>query len=77
MPAATPEGTSSLMSALLHCAAFGFLGIIMVTVGFKIFDAVVTKIDLETEIGKGNVAAAVLSGAALVAIGLIVAAAIN
>jgi uncharacterized membrane protein YjfL (UPF0719 family) len=62
---------------LLHCSLFGGLGIVLVIAGFKIFDWVITKIDLEAEIAKGNVAAAILSAAAILGISLIVAAAIN
>lgn len=62
---------------LINSVVFGLLGIIMVIVGFKIFDRVITRIDLEEEIKKGNVAAAVLSGAVIVALGLIVAASIG
>jgi putative membrane protein len=73
----TGEGVSSLFTALWQCAAFGVLGILLVTIGFKLFDAVITKSDLEREVAKGNVAAAILSGAAILAIGIIVAAALH
>jgi uncharacterized membrane protein YjfL (UPF0719 family) len=52
------------------------LGILLVTFGFKFFDFVITRIDLEKEIAKGNVAAAVLSGAAILGISIIMAVAI-
>jgi len=71
------DGTHSVWRLLLHCALFGGLGIILVIVGFKVFDWVITKIDLEDEINKGNVAAAILSAAAIIAISFIVAAAIH
>ena len=67
----------SIWQLLLHCALFGGLGVILVTAGFKFFDGIITKIDLEQEILKGNMAAAVLSAAAILAIGIIVAAAIH
>ena len=63
--------------AAWHSVAFGLLGITMVIIGFKLFDAVLTRIDLEAEILKGNLAAAVLSGAAIIGTALIVAAAIS
>ena len=63
--------------ALLYCAIFGVLGIILVFTGFKVFDKAIAKIDLEAEISKGNVAAAVLSGAAIIAIAIIIAAAMS
>ena len=71
------EGVSSVFTALWQCAAFGVLGILLVTIGFKLFDAVITKSDLEQEVAKGNVAAAILSGAAILALGIIVAAALH
>ena len=67
----------NLGEALLYTALFGVVGILLVFVGFKIFDKAITKIDLEAEVAKGNVAAAVLSGAAIVAIAIIIAAAMS
>jgi len=72
-----PVPQHTIWNLLVHCALFGGLGILLVIVGFKIFDAVITKIDLEAEINKGNVAAAVLSAAAIIGISLIVASAIH
>ena len=62
--------------SLLYSAVYGCLGILLVTFGFKFFDFVITRIDLEKEIAKGNVAAAVLSGAAILGISIIMAVAI-
>ena len=67
----------NLGEALLFTALFGVVGIVLVFIGFKVFDKAITKIDLEAEISKGNVAAAVLSGAAIVAIAIIIAAAMS
>ena len=67
----------NLGEALLYCAVFGVLGIVLVLVGFKIFDKLITRADLEQEICKGNVAAAILSGAAIIAISIIIAAAMS
>jgi len=58
--------------ALLNCALFGVLGIVLVTIGFKVFDMVLTKIDIEQEVAKGNVAAAILGSVAIIAITAIV-----
>jgi putative membrane protein len=63
--------------AAWHSVAFGLLGITMVIVGFKLFDLVLTRLDLEAEILKGNIAAAILSGAAIIATAIIVASAIS
>jgi uncharacterized membrane protein YjfL (UPF0719 family) len=63
--------------ALGYSALFGLMGIVMVLIGCKIFDKTVTRINLEQEILKGNIAAAILSGSAIIAIGLIIAASIG
>lgn len=62
---------------LLDCSLFGILGILLVTLGFKLFDLIITKIDLQNEVAKGNVAAAILGGAAIIAMGIIVASSIH
>jgi putative membrane protein len=67
----------NLGEALLYTALFGVVGIVLVFIGFRVFDKAITKIDLEAEVAKGNVAAAVLSGAAIVAIAIIIAAAMS
>ena len=67
----------NLGEALLYTAVFGVVGIILVFIGFKIFDKAITKIDLEAKVAKGNVAAAVLSGAAIIALAIIIAAAMS
>jgi putative membrane protein len=67
----------NLGEALLYTALFGVVGIVLVFIGFKIFDKAITKIDLEAEISKGNTAAAILSGAAIIAVAIIIAAAMS
>lgn len=67
----------NLGEALLYTAVFGIVGIILVFVGFKIFDKAITQINLEAEVAKGNVAAAILSGAAIIALAIIIAAAMS
>ena len=67
----------NLGEALLYTAVFGIVGIILVFLGFKIFDKAITKINLEAEVAKGNVAAAILSGAAIIALAIIIAAAMS
>jgi len=67
----------NLGEALLYTALFGVVGIVLVFAGFKLFDKAITKIDLEAEISKGNIAVAVLSGSAIIAIAIIIAAAMS
>src|SRR3954465_9283441 len=62
--------------ALVATVAFGFVGIALAIVGFKLFDAF-TKFDLEKEIcDNRNMAVAVLCAGLLIGICLIIAAAI-
>jgi len=67
----------TLGDALVNVVLFGVLGIVLVILGFKIFDKIITRIDLEDEIRKGNVAAAILSGAVIIGLSLIIAAAMG
>lgn len=72
----TPDGSwhsQSLPGALANMAIFAIVGVLLLLICFKIFDKAITKIDLETEIGKGNVAAAILAGAILISISIILA----
>src|SRR6185369_2449923 len=67
---------TTLGGALLATLAFGLAGIFLAIAGFKLFDAF-TKFNLEKEICENrNMAVAVLCGAMLLGICLIVAAAI-
>jgi uncharacterized membrane protein YjfL (UPF0719 family) len=77
VPAVEGWRAHTLGQALGYSALFGFMGILMVLIGCKIFDKTVTRINLEQEILKGNIAAAILSGSAIIAIGLIIAASIG
>ena len=66
----------TLTEALGQSALFGILGILLVLVGFKVFDRVITRVDFEKEIANGNVAAGVLCAAVVLGLSLIVAASI-
>jgi len=67
---------TTLGAQILSTIVFGFIGIFMTIVGFKMFDALV-KFNLAEEIcEKQNVAASILCGAMLIAIGLIIAVAV-
>jgi len=66
-----------IWQSLLNCALYGLLGIALVVVGFKVFDLILTKVDLEQEVAKGNIAAAILASAAIIGTTIIVAVAIH
>jgi uncharacterized membrane protein YjfL (UPF0719 family) len=62
---------------LLLAALFSVLGFILLFAGYRIFDAL-TPEDIRAKIfDEGNVAAAVMAGAFIIAIAIIVAASIN
>ena len=42
---------------------FGFLAILLVVAGYKLFDLILTKIDFDEELKKGNLAMAVVIAA--------------
>ncbi|MBM3270970.1 MAG: DUF350 domain-containing protein [Candidatus Sericytochromatia bacterium] len=63
--------------ALVGTVVFGLIGTAMAILGFKIFDWVV-PFDLEREIAeKNNMSVAIVAGAMVLGISLIVAAAVN
>ena len=67
---------ATLGTQILSTVVFGFIGIFMIIVGFKMFDALI-KFNLAEEIcEKQNVAASILCGAMIIAIGLIIAVAV-
>jgi uncharacterized membrane protein YjfL (UPF0719 family) len=74
--AARSKASGLSLEGLGSTLAFGLLGIVLATVGFKIFDLLI-KADIEKEIFENkNVAAATLSAAFVLGISIIIAAAI-
>jgi putative membrane protein len=63
--------------SLLAAGVFGALGIALLAFGFKVFDWITPKLDLEDELCKGNTAVAIVVGAAVIGISLIVVRAIG
>jgi putative membrane protein len=67
-----------LLGGVILTIVYGVLGITLAVAGFKIFDWLSPKIDIQRELGeKGNIAVAVVSGAVIVGVSIIVAAVIN
>ena len=56
---------------------FGIIGITLLVIGFKAFDKLTPKLDLEGELAKGNIAVGIIVAALLLAISLIVSHAIS
>jgi putative membrane protein len=63
--------------AMLAAAAFGVLGIVMLVAGFKIFESMTPKVDLEAELAKGNMAVGIVVAAMIIAMALILKMAIG
>jgi putative membrane protein len=73
-----PKTMEMVLYWLLYTAAFGLLGIGLVVLGFKTFDWLTPKLDIQHELGeKHNVAVAVLCAAIILGISIIVAAAVH
>jgi uncharacterized membrane protein YjfL (UPF0719 family) len=64
---------TSIAGALGNMAIFAIAAVVLLFICLKAFDKIVTKIDLEGEIAKGNVAAAILTGSMIIAISIIIA----
>lgn len=71
------EHWDGFLMALLAAAAFGLLGIVLMLAGFKLFEWLTPKLDVEAELAKGNRAVGTTVGALLLAIALIMLAAIH
>lgn len=77
MFAAEPWSADSFGMSLAAAAAFGLLGIGLLIVGFKVFEWLTPKLNVEEELAKGNVAVGIMIGAALLGLSLIVVRAIG
>jgi putative membrane protein len=63
--------------SFLAVGAFGFLGIVLLVLGFKLFEWVTPKLNVEEELSKGNIAVAIVVAAAILGIAVIVVRAIG
>jgi len=68
---------SFLAGGAVSVAFFALVGTIVLFAAFKIFDWAFTRIDMEEEIKKGNMAVAILASAVMLGLSIIIAAAIN
>ena len=67
----------SLANALGATVLFGVVGIGLTLLGYKVFDWILPKIDVQTELGeKHNIAVAIVAAAVIVAVAIVVSAAI-
>ncbi|QEL15354.1 DUF350 domain-containing protein [Limnoglobus roseus] len=72
-----PWFAKTFESSLLAAAAFGLLGIVMLAIGFKVFELITPRVDLEKELAEKNVAVGIVVGALLLGIAMIVTRAIG
>jgi putative membrane protein len=63
--------------SLVAAAAFGLLGLALLLLGFKLFEWITPKLNVEEELSKGNVAVAIVVGAAIIGVSLIIVRAIG
>jgi putative membrane protein len=75
-PIFMPWHAQSFEMSIGAAAAFGLLGIFLLVIGFKIFEAVTPRVDLEKELAEKNIAVGIVVGALLLGIALIISRAI-
>lgn len=63
--------------AVVAAGVFGGLGIVLLALGFKVFEKITPKLDLEKELAEKNVAVGIVVGAMILALGLVIYAAIH
>lgn len=63
--------------SLLAAAVFGILGIALLALGFKVFEWITPKLNVEEELSKGNTAVGIVVAAAIVGAALIIVRAIG
>ena len=67
---------SALGGPLLAMVVFAVVGILLMVLGYKVFDWITPKIDLQKELGeRQNIAVGIVVGAVILGVALVVAAA--
>ena len=66
-----------MVMSLTAAAVFGLLGIALLALGFKLFEWITPKLDVEAELGKGNIAVGIVVGSVILGVSLIVLRAIG
>lgn len=59
-------------ASLVAAALFGVLGIVMLALGFKVFEWITPKLKVEEELGKGNMAVGVVVAAVILGVAVVV-----
>jgi len=68
--ATIPIDFQSLVQALLGTAAFGLLGIVLMIAGFKLFEVITRRLDIEKQLDNQNMAVGIVVGSLLLGISL-------
>lgn len=66
----------SVVHGSILVLVYSLVGAAVLALGYRLFDKIISKVNLEDEVGRGNIAAAVLSAGVIVALAIVVAAAI-
>ena len=69
---AIPHETMEMIHALIGTAAFGLLGLVLMLIGFKGFELVTRRLDIEKQLEERNMAVGVVVAALLLGVSLIV-----
>ena len=72
-PAPAVTGRSHFIDNLISATAFGFLGLVLLLLGLKLFDWMTPKLDIEKELAEKNMAVALVVTALFVSMGIILA----
>ncbi len=67
-----PWHPHTMVEALISAAVFGALGLVILLVGFKLFEWITPKLDVERELAEKNVAVAVVVAGFMLAIGYVI-----
>jgi putative membrane protein len=63
---------------LVSSVIFGLVGILLTMLGYKVFDWITPKIDVQEELAhKGNIAVAIVVGAVIIGVAMVVSAAVS
>jgi uncharacterized membrane protein YjfL (UPF0719 family) len=64
--------STNLTYALAGTAAFGILGIVLMVVGFKAFEWITARLDVEKQLAEGNYAVAIVVAAIMLSLSWII-----
>jgi putative membrane protein len=75
--ASIPAEMTGLLNSLIGTAAFGVLGLVLMLTGFKAFELITTRLDIEKQLEERNMAVGIVVAALLIGLSLIVVVSMN